>query len=48
MKKIIVTGGLGFIGSNIANRLKKNNDVTIFDLKEPENNELKFFKFVEE
>ncbi len=43
-KKILITGGTGFIGSNIANRLKKNNDVTVFDLKEPENNELKFLK----
>tara|TARA_B110000014_G_scaffold254970_1_gene236223 strand:+ start:876 stop:1790 length:915 start_codon:yes stop_codon:yes gene_type:complete len=43
-KKILITGGTGFIGSNIANRLKKNNDVTIFDLREPVNHGLKFLK----
>jgi len=43
-KKILITGGTGFIGSNIANRLKKNNDVTIFDLREPLNHGLKFLK----
>ena len=43
-KKILITGGTGFIGSNITNRLKKDNDVTVFDLKEPDNNELKFLK----
>ena len=31
--KIIITGGSGFIGSNIATQLKKEHDVTIFDLK---------------
>lgn len=30
-KKVIVTGGLGFIGSNLVERLVKYNDVTIID-----------------
>lgn len=30
-KKVIVTGGLGFIGSNLVERLVKANDVTIID-----------------
>ena len=34
-KKIVITGGTGFIGSNIADRLKKVHDITIFDLKKP-------------
>ena len=43
-KKIVITGGTGFIGSNIADRLKKVHDVTIFDLKKPIANGLKFLK----
>lgn len=42
--KIIITGGSGFIGSNIANNLKKKYDVTIFDIVEPKDNDLKFVK----
>ena len=30
-KKIIVTGGAGFIGSNIARALMHNNNVTVID-----------------
>ncbi len=43
-KKIVITGGTGFIGSNIADRLKKVHDITIFDLKKPVANGLKFLK----
>ena len=31
--KIIITGGSGFIGSHIATQLKKEHNVTIFDVK---------------
>ena len=31
--KIIITGGSGFIGSHIATQLKKEHNVTIFDMK---------------
>lgn len=41
---IIVTGGAGFIGSNIAHILKKDHDVTIFDFKKPINNDCKFIQ----
>ncbi len=30
-KKIVITGGAGFIGSNLAHRLSKNNDVIVID-----------------
>jgi len=39
-KRVLVTGGAGFIGSNIANHLSKNNDVIAVDdcyLGTPEN-----------
>ena len=34
MKKIVITGGSGFIGSHIAERLAKKNQVTVVDLWE--------------
>ncbi|MEM3363862.1 MAG: NAD-dependent epimerase/dehydratase family protein, partial [Thermoplasmatales archaeon] len=30
-KKVLVTGGAGFIGSNIVNELKNENEVTVLD-----------------
>ena len=33
MKNILITGGAGFIGSSLANILKKKNNVYILDLK---------------
>ena len=45
MKNIIVTGGSGFIGSNIVNLLiKKKFNVTILDKKRPKNLKTKFIK----
>jgi UDP-glucose 4-epimerase len=45
MKNIIVTGGSGFIGSNIVDLLiKKNFNVTILDKKKPENLKTNFIK----
>ena len=42
--KIIITGGGGFIGSNIVHLLKKDHDVTVFDLKKPINIDCKFIQ----
>lgn len=32
-KKVVITGGLGFIGSHLAEALVEDNDVTIIDNK---------------
>lgn len=42
--KIVITGGAGFIGHNVANVLNKNHDVTVFDSKQPVSKDLKFVK----
>lgn len=43
MKKILVTGGSGFIGSHLADELNKRGcEVTIFDKTPPRNNTLKY------
>lgn len=42
--KIIITGGAGFIGFNVANLLKKNHDVTVFDSKQPISKDVRFVK----
>ena len=45
MKNIIVTGGSGFIGSNIVNLLeRKNFNVTVLDKVKPKNRNIKFVK----
>ena len=45
MKNIIVTGGSGFIGSNIVNLLeRKNFNVTVLDKVKPKNRNIKFIK----
>ena len=52
-KDILITGGLGFIGSHIVNELVENNTITIIDdfssgniynLKNPYHENLKIFK----
>lgn len=42
--RIIITGGSGFIGSSVANLLKKNHNVTVFDSRQPVSKDLKFVK----
>jgi len=45
MKKILITGGSGFIGSHVVNFLiKKKNRVTVYDLKSPQRSDVKFIK----
>ena len=33
--KILITGGSGFIGSHLTRFLKKDHDITIYDVKKP-------------
>jgi len=42
--KIGITGGSGFIGSHVAESLKKQHDVSIFDLNEPKTEGVEFVK----
>ncbi len=42
--KIIVTGGSGFIGSNVVKNLSKNHEVKIFDFKKPANLDNEFIQ----
>lgn len=46
VKRCLVTGGSGFIGSNVINVLKKNGykDITVFDLMQPVDKKLHFIK----
>lgn len=40
--KIFITGGSGFIGSNLSNFLKDQHEITIYDLQPPKDSELNF------
>ena len=40
--KILITGGTGFIGSHLTQFLKKDNDITIYDVKKPIEKDVKF------
>ena len=40
--KILITGGTGFIGSHLTQFLKKDHDVTIYDIKKPIEKDVKF------
>ncbi|MEX0656186.1 MAG: NAD-dependent epimerase/dehydratase family protein [Nitrosopumilaceae archaeon] len=42
--KIVITGGAGFIGSSVAQLLKKDHKVTIFDHKKPINGDYEFIQ----
>jgi len=42
--KIIVTGGSGFIGSNVVKYLSQNHEVKIFDFKKPDNLDNEFIQ----
>ena len=41
-KTILITGGSGFIGLHLSKYLKKNYVVTVYDIKNPDDNDIKF------
>ena len=40
--KVLITGGSGFIGLHLCQYLKKDHDVTVYDIKNPSDNDLTF------
>ena len=41
-KTILITGGSGFIGLHISQYLKKDYDITVYDIKNPGDNDIEF------